>query len=824
MNKEKFFSFEILMNQEKEKILEKEPYLEIKNIIEKEGKENLEKIEIKKEIKKNLENLLLKVRKEEKETLNNYLTEIGKEIKKIRENFEKEFNLNILETEKEPEAIIYEQHKLEETKITPVKEHISPEETKTKNLIKKISEIFKKTSDIRKWLLIFSLSLGSFYPAASKIEKLPKETKIELIKNELLPLTPEERKEFEKIISIEENKEISPLYLNWDLNELSEVCKKIKYLHELLPKKKEIGYLLESDDKKIGSLFNEINRYFYQNEICWFLNKSELKIMLESWLNEAKFLDKEILAEEKNEVYLPRYLASTKVDFIISEVFGNYYQITLNVIDTKNSAILNQFFLKIKPEDLEKRGLAQFLQEKIIEKTKESIKKIKTEKEIFKLPKTELKEEFKTPYITLDKEKLNQFSKEEKEIFEKNPEYFKDFKITFIIEDEKGFQTVEYSPSENVLKKPIKIKGKIASIRIKPNLEKMEIDPTLPLFDKAKKIEEEYKLTFNSQTIFPIIDPKEGLIYKIGNFNELYGTLISLSPEKEVNISLEDKNGKKIAEYVIEQTQEWLMDHLYYQNVFGLKDSIGIYVVDPETLQIYQKFDKKEIINYLTLMAEGAVDVEKYFDIDLNIERIKIGSSKISTALFYPWEPKSLACSILEIQLIQQKKLTEDLKKEYFRYNGRHEAFHKLDYLLGGGFPLSSLNKEFFNFYQKLLKELSLDLSNEEEITKKWFSLKEKEKKESLFYYITEGEFFKEFQTPLFGHPYDNERELFASLLNSTIFTNKERLKTEFLKWPKKIRNDYLEGLTIVEKMLKECGLKTEKLLNTIAYLKSLNK
>jgi hypothetical protein len=653
------------------------------------------------------------------------------------------------------------------------------------------------------------------------------EKQLELREKELYPkeifekeIAPSLLKEIieKKIVEIERLKEFSPERLGYDLNSLGEICSKIKFICEKSPPEKEIMYLLnfpdiepeEKEHSKFIDLFNWTRGDFLSKDIQSYF-QDEFELYLNNCFYEYKFVDKKILEELKQKNPFTRYLGVITGSYEMTE--GNY-QVVLNLIDTKNSSILDQVVFKIKPEEIEKLNKSSVFSELILQKTQEIIENLENQKEILKLPEIKIKQT--SPLILIDGEKMERFSEKEREIYQTNPKYFKDLKLDFVVEDDNGnLIEINLSIPENLRKLPIKTKGKVRGIyvvtenqyRLFVNNEEIPITAQF-----SSQLEDEKDKSENAYYIGP------------SQFSmALFGTLsLFISPTNEVNLEVKDKNNQVVAKFSIEQTPEWLMDRFYYQNSKGEKDSILVYLTDIDTLKTYQKYDKTEIIKNLKNFMEGVIRVEKYFNIDLNCQKIRIGKADFPTAFYNPTYnlKNSINCVIEEVEGTIKRDVSEELKEKDLALTGSHEALHKLDFLLGGDDFLSWNSKKFSKFYRERIKEISSgEYTNIESL---WLSLGKEKQKKSLFYYVTEGNFYSEIKDPSFGHPFDNEVEFFASLLN-TAMTERNELKEKFLTWPEKIRKEYIEGLSIIKEMLKG-KVDTKNLEETIEYLKEINK
>lgn len=789
------------MNPENEKQFVPEEYqgdaLErISTIIERVGKDNLEQPEIKKEIEIILENLLNKARLEEKINFEKYKLEMTETIETTRKKFEKEqetFGLSVLKTEKKSEDIAQEQiNSLEKLKSEPlVKDYINPEETKVKTLLGKAGGIFKNSSTLRKWAGILSLSIlfhGGLFFGLKKIEEKDKQIKAEEIFK-----TPsvKEIAKIKKTIENEKFKEFNPNYLNWDLQELSELCQKIKYLAERYPEsmnKEKVAYVLEGDLEEIDQLFDKIESDFQTQDIFWFENKNALQEVTNEWTTLTQFLDKKIKFEEVSELRLAPYLCLSSTDYVITskdKTFESYYQLAFTLVDAKNSQIINQFSLKLNPEEIKKDGVAEAIKQEIIEQVRVSLKK----KSISKLPSTPVIIESQ-PRIIVDQEKYQNFSPEEKELFEKGMSLVNDLWIDCIVETPPYYQLISITPEKECLSQgPIKINGKLSSLSF-----------SLP---------KEYKLLLNGQET-ELENPQEDKIYYTFDNHWFYkGSIGAVSQEKELIFSILDKDKKEVGRFSFEQIPEWFVENLYYQNVHNQPDSIGIYITDADTLQIYQKWGKEKAIKAIRKFAEGIVDVEKYFNLDLDLQKVRLGSDiEIGNAFYLPLQEKAINLLAPEISRIQEVSPNEKIANLNLLLTGRHESLHKLDALLGQTVEDKYHNLSNADTLEKHFDKLKIE----------WNGMDDEQKSKHLFYLIKDGNFYHELNQPEAGHPDDNVNEFFVSSLVSAM-AEKQKLKIEFQKWPMEVKKQYVETLIMIEKMLHKKNVNTDKLSETIQYL-----
>lgn len=769
----------------------------ISAVIERVGKENLEQPEVKQEIETILEDLLNKARLEEKINLELYKLEMVGTVETARKSWEKEqeeLGLSILDAEKKPEDIAQERiDSLEKSEPKPlVKDYTIPEETKTKALLGKAGGIFKNSSVLRKWAGILSLSIlfhGGLFFGLKKFEEKGERVRAEEV---LRPPSAREIMAVQKTIEMEKFKEFNQNYLNWDLNELSEICEKIKYIHQQYPEtqtNQKIGYILESEQEEINRLFDQIEINFQEQGVPWFEDKTEMKAVADEWTAAIQFLDEKIKFEEADSLELPRYLCSSTVDYVMAgqgQKIENYYQITLTIIDSENSAIVDQLSLKLDPKMVQEEGCAEAIQKEIVKRVQESIK----QKAIEQLPPASAIEQLPPP-IVLNQEKYQQFSPAEKELYKKGIELVNDLWVDFIIENPEGYSRLTITPRKEVFKTgPIKIDGKIGSLSF-----------SLP---------KDYQLVLNGQKA-DIGNPEgEKVYYTFDNYFIYKGSVGAPSQEKELVFSILDKNGKEVGRFFLEQVPEWFVENVYYQNSQDKPDSIGIYITDADTLKIYQQYSKELSSEAMKNFIQGTLDVEKYFKIDIDIQKARIGSDiEEGNAYYFPEQEKAI--NLLAPMIVQLRELApnEKIWAKDLELTGRHESLHKLDASLGEGeegqvWKNLSDAQELLVFFNQRRGE--------------WNAMTDEQKAKSLIYLIKEGNFYDELNEANFGHPEDNTAEFFASILN-TAMAEQKKLKIEFQKWPDDVKQQYVEGLIIVEKLLHEKNVNTDNLSELIKYL-----
>jgi hypothetical protein len=770
----------------------------ISAIIENVGRENLETPEVKEKIEEILENLLKEAQKEEKENFDNYQKEITKTVEESRKIFQNEtvnfFEEPILKKGIDSEKITQEYfNNLKEQQPKSIIEDYYPvEEMKNKTLLGKAGGIFKKASTLRKWAGILSLSIlfhgGLFYG----LEKLNEEAKKEKIRSELVLPSKKEISEIQKTIETEEFKEFNQNYLNWDLNELAEICKRIQYIYQQYPEvrsSQKIGYILECEDEEISHIFNQISLDFQEQGIPWFRNKMGLEEMTNEWAKAIQFLDKRIKFEEFEDLKLPRFFCVPDVDYVITgqeRETKSYFQITLTIIDSENSAIVGQRVLKVDPKIINQPGSSKALEQKIIS---EAEKVLVEQKIIKKLPVAPEIEE-KSPRIILNQEKYQQFSEDEKNLYQEGLDLIDDLWFDFIIETPEGYSRVSITPKKDALRLgPIKVDGKISTLSF-----------SLPL---------KYKLILNNQEIGIDNWQDDKAYYTFDNYWFYKGSVGAVSQEKELNFSILDQEGKEIGRFFLEQVPEWFVENIYYQNVQNQLDSIGIYITDADTLKIYQEIGREKAIEAMLKFAEGTVNVERYFNLDLDLQKVRLGSDvEMSNAFYIPSQEKAINLLAPEIKRVQEISPNQEIANLNFILTGQHESLHKMDALLG---------RTAKNIYRNL-SETPIFNKHFEELKKKWSQSNEQEKNKHLFYLIKDGNFYHELNQPEAGHPDENVNEFFVSSLLSAM-AEKEKLKTEFQKWPQGVKEEYIETLKIIEEMLREKNVETHNLSATINYL-----
>lgn len=763
----------------------------ISAIVENVGKENLEQPEVKKEIEKILENLLKEAQSEEKTNFENYKSEITETIKEARVDLEKkqeELGLSILNQKNKPEDVAQGQiDSLEKLKPEPIiRDYFSPEEMKTKTLLGKAGGIFKNASTLRRWAGI--LTLATIFNVGGFIG-LTKLTESEWLKSE-------ERQEYP------------------ELKKLSETCQKIRFIKERFPEcwhENEVNFILPTNVPEIPEFVQFINNeigYLNQKDNILITSRQNFEEKINTLLTVGQYLDRQIKSFEGIEEYsLPEYLCLSQVEYKISgkgENIESYYQTNFTLINLEQSGIVDRFTIKIDPNKIQDPQYQQIIHTEILEKIKQIIeaKQIKE-----KLPTVPAIKEVE-PQILIDQNKFDQISKKQQDLYQRAPEYFQKMQIEFYIDTKDGPKLISLKPDKETLKKPLKVIGKLGQIKF-----------TIP---GSKG----YQLFLNNKLVEPFIwpnDPERNQIYNLGTASSGgFGTLSGPSQDKEIILLIKDNNDNEIACLTFEQIQEWLMETIYYQNVQKNLDSIRIYCTDPDTLKTYQYFGKEKMMEAMQSLISGAIDVERYFNYDLNIDKIRICSfTEYTTGFFEPrWgQENALNCLAPKIEQVNTLAKNKELWQKNFEITGRHEMLHKLDYIL---FMLSG--KKIKEWELPLFSEVDPSFSSHfEKLLDEYSELNEEQRKHHLFYFIKEGNFYNELNNPGIGHPEEFACEFFVSTLNSAM-AEKEKLKTQFQQWPKEVKKQYIETLTIIKNLLHEKGVDTNNLSETIKYLTSLNK
>jgi hypothetical protein len=776
----------IIPEKERLDVLEK-----ISIIIEKEGKENLEKPEVKEKIVRILEGLFEQSEQEEKTKKKEYDREIAQTVEEARNNFEKEWaefsEQPILDAETQTSQVIQQMTaKLEKIEPEPVvQEYLPVKETKAKTLLAKAGGLFKKSSTLQRWAGILSLSILFHTGAFLGLEKLSKKEIEEAIKSRVA-LNDKEFAEFKKAIKTEERKEFNENYLDYDIQKLSNLLSKMKYLKERFPEcwqENEVGYILESDDPETKRFLDKIDILLIESNITRFNSPEQLEEIAKEHLITAQYLDKEInLVNLKHWLQIPEYLCLSHAELYLEGAGKNiesYYQVVITVFNVERSTIVGQFSLSIDPDKLNKKEYQEAVKTKILEQAE----KIKNKRDKERLPQAEKLPETQ-PKITIDNKKYKTLLPAEKKLLEKGSELVKKLSIEFIVENPEGYHVVAINnPTSTSLEgKPWKINGK---------LNKM-------LFELAK----DYKIVLNNQKVEPVLEEDSTNIYNLGRF-EYRGSMGAVSQEKEIIVSIIDKNGQEVGRLSFEQVPEWFITNVYYQNVESKMDSVGLYITDADTLNTYRRIGREKTLADINCFVEGIVNVEEFFDQDLELQKIKLGSDiEESNAFFNPADMVSIYCLAPLLEDAEKNFASQAEKEKYFRAVGQHELLHKLDAFLG--------DRESVDNYFLSDQEAIKNIFNKHKQTYKDNQVK------SLLFWVKECQVYPELKNA--GHPEDNPTEFFVSSLN-IIIISPEKFKEKFANWPENIQKDYIEAVTTISKELRKKNVETKKLQETIQYL-----
>ena len=782
----------IIPEKERLDVLEK-----ISIIIEKEGKENLEKPEVKEKIVRILEGLFEQSGQEEKTKKNEYDREMAQTVEEARNNFEKEWaefsEQPILDAETQASRVIQQMTaKLEKIEPEPVvQEYLPVEETKAKTLLAKAGGLFKKSSTLRRWAGILSLSILFHSGVFLGLEKLSKKEIEEKIKSGLI-VNDKEMVGFKKMIKTEEWKEFNENYLDYDIQRLSNLLSKMKYLKERFPEcwqENKVGYILESDDPEMKKFLDKIDILLIESNLTRFNSPEQLEEIAKEHLITAQYLDKEInLVNLKYWLQIPEYLCLSHAELYLEGTGKNIessYQVVITVFNVERSTIVGQFSLSIDPDKLNKKEYQEAVKSKILEQAE----KIKNKRDKERLPQSEKLPETR-PKITIDNKKYKTLSFEEKKLLEKGSELVKKLSMEFIVENPEGYYVVAINnPTSTSLEgRPWKIDGKLNKI----------------LFELAK----DYKVVFNNQEVGPVSEEDSANIYNLGRlaYQKYIGSVGVVSQEKEIIVSIIDKNGQEVGRLSFEQVPEWFITNVYYQNVESRPDSVSLYITDADTLNTYRRIGREKTLADINYFVEGIVKVEEFFDQDLKLQKIKLGSdTEISNAYFNPADIVSIYCLAPLLEDAERDFASQSEKEKYFRAIGQHELLHKLDALLGA----RESRANWFLSDQELIKNIYL----------KHFQRFQDNPIKSLCFWIKESNVYPELLNV--GHPDTNPTEFFVSSLN-IIVISPGKFKEKFTNWPKDIQKDYIEAVTTISQELQKKNIETEKLDKIIEELKKI--
>lgn len=790
------------MNPEKEKKFipegEKLDVLEkISIIIEKEGKENLGKPEIKEKITQILEDLFKQAEQEEKLKRMEYNQEMIQAVDEARKDFKKEwaeFGVQSILNPKIKSNQVIQERTAQFKNLEPepvIQEYLPFKETKAKTLLAKVGDLFKKSSTLRRLAGILSLSILLHTGAFLGLEKIDKKEIEEVIQSELA-LNEKELAEFKRIIETEERKEFNENYLDYDIQSLSNLFSKMKYLKERFPEcwqENKIGYILESDNPEMKEFFDKIDIMLREANLTRFNNLEEMTEIAEEHLITAKYLDKEIdLPNLKYWLQIPEYLCLSHTELYLEgtgENIKSYYQIVITVFNVERSTIVGQFSLSVDPDKLNKKEYQEAVRMKILEQAE----KMKNKKDKKILPQAEKLPELQ-PKVIIDKEKYKTLSPKEKKLVEKGSQLVQDLSMEFIVENPETYYLISINnPTSTSLEgKPWKIDGKLHTMTF--------------------KLDENYKVMFNNQEIEPIAEVDKANIYHFGRLPDqgYIGSIGAFSQEKEIIVSIIDKNNEEVGRLIFEQVPEWFITNVYYQNVESKLDSVCLYITDADTLNTYRQIGREKTLADINHFVEGIVRVEDFFNQDLDLKKIKLGSDvEISNAYFNPDEMISIYCLAPLLEHGEKDFPNQAEKEKYFRTIGQHELLHKFDALLGD-------RENIYNYF----------LSDQEAIKNIFNKHRQtylEDRAKSLLFWVRECQAYPELKD--IGHPEDEPTEFFVSSLN-IIITGPEQFKEKFKNWPKDIQKDYLEAVTVISKELQKKNIKTEKLDKVIQELQKI--
>ena len=794
------------MNFQKEKFIhevEREDGLKkIQEIISQIGLANLERPATREGIIDAFKNLINKVKEDEVELTNNYQEELTQQIIKSREELAEFSKNNLGQTFFDKKITPEEISKSVTSKIEPQKtgdycqEIVPLEQVKTKTILEKAPILFNQISKLRHWISILTFAFLTSSAGLAQAEKsFAPEQPPEQLKTEIFAAKAPREIKSENFSTFSEKK------LDYLLEGLANCCGYIKFIRECFPEifeKNKLGFVLKffSDSNISNSPKSELVKHCLNDSIAVF--EEELwPGPLENLFKATYFSGEKFKFMIPEDLRVPEYLCFVQSDYTSSQSDSSIeFKLTFTLLNTESGEIKEQFSVSLDPGEEDKKYI-QAVYKQILDR----IEKLKTEPAKIKLIPPSIKrstaEEAK---IDVDKEKAEKLTPEEQSLYKTAAELIKNPKIECIVETPEHWFSFVLEPTKETMTQPIKIAGKLNAM-----------DFCLPAGQKLKVL-------LNNQEV-PLYwtYEKDGERHYVLGDIENFGSAAAVSQEKELVFSVIDKNGKEIGRFSLEQIPEWFAENFYYQNVKDQPDSMGVYITDSDTLKIYERLGKEKILENLGYFVRGAVDIEKFFNLDLDLQKVRLGSNtETENAFTSPgFLPYSINCSGPFVEnFIKQFENKEKLSWAW-KIIGRHESLHVLDYYLGEktkDSPALSFKPKFKKIFEKLRDDW--DKPKEQS---QYQSLLEK----NLFYWIREGNFFPELGAA--GHPWDDPREFFVSLLNITI-SDPEKLIRDFPGWPQNVKNDYSRAMETVIELLKEKKVDTPKLEKILGSLSGSQK
>ncbi|MEK7580281.1 MAG: hypothetical protein AAB465_01555 [Patescibacteria group bacterium] len=420
----------------------------------------------------------------------------------------------------------------------------------------------------------------------------------------------------------------------------------------------------------------------------------------------------------------------------------------------------------------------------------------------------DLREKFPRDYpseklkVYKNSEKYNNASDEEKVLWEAGANLADDLEIGVYLGDGGIFRNFKLALDAKIMKEPVKIDGKLYS---------MNLD--LPVG---------YELKINGLSQARTFRSGKNMFF-IGQ-EDCMGSLDAVSQEQSVELDIYNPLGELVGKLLFEQMPTFKIGSLprlqSLQNGEISKDSIGIYATDIDTMQTFKKLSHEQLVDILKESAVAVSEIENYFDYNLGVDKIYIGSDTEQENAFFSQSSDPNAVFMATDILLEQSRHPESRKLN--RLLSRHEFLHKLDYMLGPEnvepeYRWLSCRSEFNNLFQEERADLErLQAQKKEPKTDKEKAEFEEQIKNHFLYVISEEKFFNDRARS--GHPQDHAREFFVSLLNS-VFEDETMRDNQIKSLSKENQQKYLKSLRLVEKILRDKGIDTSNLQKDIVKI-----
>lgn len=412
------------------------------------------------------------------------------------------------------------------------------------------------------------------------------------------------------------------------------------------------------------------------------------------------------------------------------------------------------------------------------------------------------KEDLEKLKVYKNSEKYNNASDEEKVLWEAGANLVNNLEIGVYSGDGGIFRNFKLALDAKIMKEPVKIDGKLYS---------MNLD--LPVG---------YELKINGLSQARTFRSGKNMFF-IGQ-EDCMGSLDAVSQEQSVELDIYNPLGELVGKLLFEQMPTFKIGSLprlqSLQNGEIGKDSIGIYATDIDTMQTFKKLSHEQLVDILKESAVAVSEIENYFDYNLGVDKIYIGSDSEQENAFFSQSSDPNAIFMATDILLEQFRHPESRKLN--RLLSRHEFLHKLDYMLG---PENiepehrwlSCRSEFNNLFQEERADLERLRAERNEIKTDEEKAKiEEQIKNHFLYVISEEKFFNDRAGS--GHPQDHAREFFVSLLNS-VFEDETMRDNQIKSWSKENQQKYLKSLRLVEKILRDKGIDTSNLQKDIVKI-----